>query len=60
VPVFTKADEVPLQPDTNINEDGRLTDLAFLVQLFNDDQEAINEMVTDFHQSAAANDSRDG
>jgi CheY-like chemotaxis protein len=45
-PIFTEAHEEPLA-DAEITH-GKLTDLSFLIQLFNDDEESIKEMVRDF------------
>jgi CheY-like chemotaxis protein len=46
VPIFMEEEEVPVEQTAD--KDGKLTDLSFLIQLFNNDQESIKEMVVDF------------
>jgi CheY-like chemotaxis protein len=45
-PVYIKEEQAT--EEIGLNRGGKLTDLSFLVELFNDDQDSINEMVSDF------------
>jgi CheY-like chemotaxis protein len=45
-PVYIKEEQA--REEIGLNRGGKLTDLSFLVELFNDDQDSINEMVSDF------------